>query len=84
MTKKIASQKTWKKFKTYFTKAVKKEQKRSDTLREIRISNQVKEKVETKRDNTETAAKFHTEQAQKIEDLMAHLYHLESIKPPTG
>ena len=49
-----------------FTKAVTKNQKRSGTLRGIRVSNQVKEKVETNRDNTKTVAKFQIEQAQTI------------------
>ena len=51
--KKIASQKTWKKFKTHFKKSVKKNQKCSSTLREIEISNQDKEQVETNYYNTE-------------------------------
>ena len=82
--KKIVPQKTWKKFKMHFTKAVTKNQKRSGTLREIGIANQVKDQVETNRDNTENVAKFQIEQEEKIEELTARMAQLENTKPPTG
>ena len=55
-----------------------KNQKRSGTLREIGIANQVKEKLETNRDNTETVTKFQINQAQTIEELTASLDQLEN------
>ena len=64
--KQIAPQKTWKKFKMHFTKAVMKNQKRSGALREIGIANQVKEQVETNHNNTETVENFRIEQAKTI------------------
>ena len=57
----------------HFIKAVTKNQKCSGTLKEIGISNQVKEKVETNRDNTETVAKLQIKQAQTVEELTARL-----------
>ena len=74
--KKIASKKSWKKFRMHFTKAATKNQKCCDTLREIGITNKSKEQMETNPDNTEVVAKFQIYQAQKIEELMAHLEHL--------
>ncbi len=78
--KKPAIEKTWKIFKTHFSKAVTKNQKRSGTLKEIGIANQVKEQLETNRDNTETVAQFQVEQAQTIDALQAHLALLEAQK----
>ena len=68
----------------HFTQAVMKNQKRSGTLREIGISNQVKEQVEINWDNTETVAKFQIKKAQTIEELTGHLSQLENTKAPTG
>ena len=82
--KKIAPQKKWKKFKMHFTKAVMKNQKRSSTLREIGIANQVKEQVETNRENTETMEIFQINLAQTIEELTARLDQLVNTKAPTG
>ena len=81
--KKIAPQKTWKKFKIQFTKSLVNNQKRIGTLREIGIANQVREQLETNRDNTETIAKFQIEKAQTIEDLTARLAQLENTKSST-
>ena len=67
-----------------FTKAVLKNQKRSCTLREIGISNQVKYQVETNRDNTETIAILQIEQSQIFEELTARLAQIENTKYPTG
>jgi hypothetical protein len=78
--KKPAIEKTWKIFKTHFSKAVTKNQKRNGTLKEIGIANQVKEQLETNRDNTETVAQFQVEQAQTIDTLMARLALLEAPK----
>jgi hypothetical protein len=75
-----AIDKTWKLFKTHFSKAVTKNQKRSGTLKEIGIANQVKEQLETNRDNTETVAQFQVEQAQTIDALQARLALLEAQK----
>jgi hypothetical protein len=77
---KPAADKTWKAFKTHFSKAVTKNQKRSGTLREIGIANQVQAQVETNRDNTETVAQFQIKQAQIIEALTARLASLEGTK----
>ena len=81
---KTVPQKTWKKFKTHFNKAVTKNQKRSGTLRDIGISNQVKDQVETNRDSTETVAKFQINQEQTIEYLTALMAQIENTKSPTG
>jgi hypothetical protein len=72
--------KTWKIFKTHFSKAVTKKQKHSGTLKEIGIANQVKEQLETNRDNTETVTQFQVEQAQAIDVLQARLALLEAPK----
>jgi hypothetical protein len=77
---KNAPNKTWKIFKTHFSKAVTKNQKRGGTLREIGIANQVQAQVDTNRDNTETVAQFQIEQAQTIEALTARLASLEGTK----
>jgi hypothetical protein len=77
---KIAAEKTWRAFKTHFSKAVTKNQKRGGTLREIGIANQVQAQVDTNRDNTETVAQFQIEQAQTIEALTARLANLEGTK----
>ena len=82
--KNIAPQKAWKKLKMHFIKALMKNQKRISILREIVIADQVKEQVETNRDNTETVAKFQIEKAQAIEELTARLAQLENTKSPTG
>jgi hypothetical protein len=74
---KDAADKTWRAFKSHFSKAVTKNQKRGGTLREIGIANQVKAQVDTNRDNTETVAQFQIEQAQTIEALTARLNSLE-------
>jgi hypothetical protein len=78
--KKPTIDKTWKIFKTHFSKAVTRNQKRSGTLKEIGIANQVKEQLETNRDNTETIAQFQVEQAQTIDALQARLALLEAPK----
>jgi hypothetical protein len=71
---------TWKSFKTHFSKAVTKNQRRSGKLKEIGIANQVKEQLETNRDNTETVAQFQVEQAQTIDALQARQALLEAPK----
>ena len=77
MIKKKPSQKIWKTYKAHFTRALSKNQKRRGNLRKIRIANQVKDQVETNRNNTEAVAKFQIEQSQTIEELTRHLDHLE-------
>ncbi|WP_288992558.1 hypothetical protein [uncultured Marinobacter sp.] len=79
--KKPSIDKTWKAFKTHFSKAITKNNKRSGTLKEIGIANQVQEQVEANRDNTETVAQFQLEQAQTIEALTTRLALLEASKP---
>jgi hypothetical protein len=77
---KTAADKTWKAFKTHFSKAVTKNKKRGGTLRELGIANQVQAQVDTNRDNTETVAQFQIEQAQTIEALTARLASLEGTQ----
>jgi hypothetical protein len=77
---KNAADKTWRAFKSHFSKAVTKNQKRGGTLREIGIANQVQAQVDTNRNNTETVAQFQIEQAQTIEALAARLNSLEGSK----
>ena len=79
--KKLTADKTWQAFKTHFSKAITKNQKRSGTLKDIGIANQVQQQVETNRDNTETVVQFQLEQAQTIEALTARLALLEATKP---
>jgi hypothetical protein len=79
--KKPTVDKTWQAFKTHFSKAITKNQKRSGTLKEIGIANQVQQQVDTNRDNTETVVQFQLEQAQTIEALTARLALLEATKP---
>jgi hypothetical protein len=78
--KKLAVNKTWTEFKTHFSKAITKNQKRSGTLKEIGIANQVQEQVAANREHTETVVQFQLEQAQTIEALTARLAHLEATK----
>jgi hypothetical protein len=77
---KVIEDKTWRIFKTHFSKAVTKNHKRGGTLREIGIANQVQTQVDTNRDNTETVAQFQIEQAQTIEALTARLASLEGTQ----
>jgi hypothetical protein len=77
---KDAANKTWRAFKTHFSKAVTKNHKRGGTLREIGIANQVQTQVDANRDNTETVAQFQIEQAHTIEALTARLASLEGTK----
>eukprot|EP00978_Attheya_sp_CCMP212_P027535 scaffold92242_cov31-Attheya_sp.AAC.1 len=78
--KKPAVNKTWTEFKTHFSKPITKNQKRSGTLKEIGIANQVQEQVAANRENTETVVQFQLEQAQTIDALTARLDHLEATK----
>eukprot|EP00978_Attheya_sp_CCMP212_P009529 scaffold22535_cov32-Attheya_sp.AAC.2 len=71
--KKPALNKTWTEFKTHFSKAIAKNQKRSGTLKEIGIANQVQEQVAANHENTEIVA-------QTIDALTARLAHLEATK----
>jgi hypothetical protein len=77
---KNAADKTWRIFKTHFSKAVTKNKKRGGTLRELGIANQVQSQMDTNRDNTETVAQFQIEQAQTIEALTARLASLEGTQ----
>eukprot|EP00978_Attheya_sp_CCMP212_P032196 scaffold124342_cov40-Attheya_sp.AAC.4 len=78
--KKPALNKTWTEFKTHFSKAITKNQKRSGTLKEIGIANQVQEQVAANRENTETVVQFQLEQVQTIDALNARLARLEATK----
>ena len=78
------SQKKRNTFKAHFKEAVTKNQKCSVTIREIGITNQVKEKFETNHNNTETIEKFHMKQAQTIGELMTRLDLLEILKVQTS
>eukprot|EP00978_Attheya_sp_CCMP212_P028926 scaffold101114_cov61-Attheya_sp.AAC.4 len=78
--KKPALNNTWTELKTHFSKAITKNQKRSGSLKEIGIANQVQEQVAANRENTETVVQFQLEQAQTIDALNARLAHLEATK----
>jgi hypothetical protein len=69
--KKLAVNKTWTEFKTHFSKAITKNQKRSGTLKEIGIANQVQEQVAANGEHTETVVQFQLEQGQTIDALTA-------------
>jgi hypothetical protein len=78
--KKLAVNKTWTEFKTHFSKAITKNQKRSGTLKEIGIANQVQEQVSANCEHTETVVQFQLEQAQTIVALTARLALLKATK----
>jgi hypothetical protein len=78
--KKLAVNKTCTEFNTHFSKAITKNQKRSGTLKEIVIANQVQEQVAANREHTKTVVQFQLEQAQTIDALTARLAHLEATK----
>ena len=77
MEEKNRADKTWKNFKIHFSKAITKKEKRSDTLKEIDIVNQIKAQVDTNKDNTKTIAQVQHEQNNIIETLKAQLKELE-------
>ena len=69
--RKIAANKTWSNFKSFFSKQITMMKKRGGTLRDIGIANQVQ--IKEQQENTECMAQVQLQQAQTIADLRNEL-----------
>jgi hypothetical protein len=78
-------EKTWKKFKSHFTKAINENKKDTGTLKAIGIANAVKEQVDQNKENQRILAQATVEANDKIEHLekqQAQLYAALMAKQP--
>jgi multidrug resistance efflux pump len=80
------TEKTWKKFKSLFTKAINENKSDTGTLKAIGIANAVKEQVDQNKENQRILAQATVEANDKIEQLekqQAQLYAALMAKQPT-
>ena len=80
--KESTANKTWKKFKSHFTKAINDNKNDTGTLKALGIANAAKQQIDKNKENMEVFAQASMEANQKIDLLEKHCAALMAATPP--